>query len=787
MALEDIPEELKKYKQWINWRYEAREGSAKPTKVPLNPHNGKLASVTNPDTWGDFKTALANTARPDCDGVGFVITDNDPYCFIDLDDPSVDGQINQATFDRQRKIFETFASYTEFSPSNKGVHIIVKAKLDSGRRRDCVEIYTNQRFMTMTGNVYLRTEIQDRQELATILWEELGAVRTYNQIDEQPQTESDADILNKVLSASNGQKASELMDGHWQSHYASQSEADFALIDIIAFYTKNKDQIIRIFHETELGKRAKATRKDYLNYMLNRAFDNDIPPVDLVGIKMNVDETLERIAHTEAAVPSTAADFSDDPEQVYSFPPGLVGEIANFVYQSSPRPVQEISLVAAIGMVCGIAGRSFVVSNTGLNQYLMLLAKTGRGKEAIKDGIERLINEIKPINPSAEYRIGPAEFASPQGLLRYLNKYPCFVSILGEFGFKLQQLSSIRANENSLMLKRLLLDCYMKSGRNGLMRPSVYADESKNIPQIVRPCVTLIGESTPTTFYGALNEESIAQGLLPRFTIIEYDGMRVPFNEDHAKVQPSRYLVESLVALVRYADSLDQQQAALDVTMDEAATELSRAFGTLCDRKINEDEHDTIATELWNRAQLKALRLAAVVAVGLNPGAPVITGPCWSWAQRIIEFDVKKTLLRFQDGNLGNTFGLNVDEATQTKEVKRAIQYYFSTSTEKMQNQYRIDPRIHMARMIPLSYFQRRLITNTAFRMDRQGATGAIKRILNTMVAEDTLRLVDRATATAQYGTTQLLYMLRDTQTLEEDLGGNRPRRKKAGSEPPAS
>ena len=32
-----IPEELKARACWVAWRYEAREGQAKPTKVPVNP------------------------------------------------------------------------------------------------------------------------------------------------------------------------------------------------------------------------------------------------------------------------------------------------------------------------------------------------------------------------------------------------------------------------------------------------------------------------------------------------------------------------------------------------------------------------------------------------------------------------------------------------------------------------------------------------------------------------------------------------------------------------------
>ncbi len=46
-------------------------------------------------------------------------------------------------------------------------------------------------------------------------------------------------------------------------------------------------------------------------------------------------------------------------------PPGLVGEVAQFIYKAAPRPVPEIALVGAIGLIAGIVGRCFNISRTG--------------------------------------------------------------------------------------------------------------------------------------------------------------------------------------------------------------------------------------------------------------------------------------------------------------------------------------------------------------------------------------------------------------------------------------
>src|SRR4051812_40487904 len=112
----NIPEELRLIHSWCLWRYEDT-GGKKPTKVPYQP-NGELMSVTNPQTWHSFFDCIA--VADSYSGIGFIFSDNDPYTFIDLDDPTGD----PLALERQLNIFRQFDSYSEASPSGKGLHII---------------------------------------------------------------------------------------------------------------------------------------------------------------------------------------------------------------------------------------------------------------------------------------------------------------------------------------------------------------------------------------------------------------------------------------------------------------------------------------------------------------------------------------------------------------------------------------------------------------------------------------------------------------------------------------
>lgn len=78
-------------------------------------------------------------------------------------------------------------------------------------------------------------------------------------------------------------------------------------------------------------------------------------------------------------------------QEDWTAPPGIVGNVAHYLYAQSPYPNWTIALAGAVGFLSGIVGRSYNVSGAGLNQYVITLANTGVGKEAIADGISKLM------------------------------------------------------------------------------------------------------------------------------------------------------------------------------------------------------------------------------------------------------------------------------------------------------------------------------------------------------------------------------------------------------------
>ena len=742
--IENIPAELRALPQWV---------AAGSDKKPVNPRTGQLADPSNPLTGGTFTEAVQAGMKH----IGFILGNDDPFTIIDLDDPfervnkGVKSKIKPGDPDydealeraeRHTKIYNTFDTYSELSQSGSGLHLVMRGNIPCGVRRDKVEIYSAERYMIFTGHVLKNSAINNCQPLLDDMFSQMGKLMDESgELIEEDPTKEDHEVWSMASRASNGEKFASLCNGEWESMgYPSQSEADYALISMLAFYTRSNEQIRRMFRETELGKRAKATRNDiYIDRSLKRIRAREAPLVDISKLV----DVSEPVPTPEE--PATLPKYSKD----YSFPPGMVGEVAKYILSSAIRPVPEVALAAAIALCAGICGRSYNISANGLNQYIMLLAKTGRGKEGAATGIDNLIAAVRQNIPMADNFLGPAAFASGQALVKVLDSRPCFVSVLGEVGLTLQQICDPQAPGPLVMLRRVLLDIYAKSGFQKILRSSVYSDSDKNTRIVQAPNVTILGESTPHTFFNGLEESHILEGLIPRFTVIEYDGPRPPKNPK-AFHPPSVELVKVIGELVTVAVNTAQNHTCCPVSVSPEAKVIFDALNDYADTQINKTASDTEA-ELWNRADLKAMKLAALVAVGVNMHAPNVSAEVAQWSVDLVRRETVTLMRHFSDGEVGT------GEAKQESEIRRLFQH-FQKLTPEQRAKHRCPEALMSSQIVPagfLTIYVRRL---ACFKADRRGPTRALQECLSDMVRREVLEMVPLHQLTEEFGMKTPIY-----------------------------
>jgi hypothetical protein len=236
-------QKIRDLRQWLCWRIEERAG--KPTKVPYGPLTDEQASSTDPKTWASYSETITAHREHGYDGIGFVFTPEDDLCGIDLDhclDPHT-GEIESWA----QEIIDELDSYTEISPSGTGVHILVRGTLPPGRnRKGRFEAYDRGRYFTVTGRHLAGTpqSIEFRQDqLEHVVKRVFGSSfevsengHSANGSAPKPNDLTDEQLVQKALSASNGERFAHLWSGD-TSAYGSHSEADLALCGMLAFWT----------------------------------------------------------------------------------------------------------------------------------------------------------------------------------------------------------------------------------------------------------------------------------------------------------------------------------------------------------------------------------------------------------------------------------------------------------------------------------------------------------------------------------------------------------------------
>lgn len=148
--------------QWLLWRYEPGETpEKKPRKMPYYADGGRRwkeqGSERDRSHLVPFAAAVAAAGRGDFDGVGFAFLPGDGLLGIDLDG-MIDAESGEVA-DRCLSIIQACDSYTEYSPSGTGVHILCAAPADGEvstfkNNKVGIEVFTGRQYFTFTGRAW---------------------------------------------------------------------------------------------------------------------------------------------------------------------------------------------------------------------------------------------------------------------------------------------------------------------------------------------------------------------------------------------------------------------------------------------------------------------------------------------------------------------------------------------------------------------------------------------------------------------------------------------------------
>ncbi len=171
--------ELAPYPHFVVWRYTLVDQTfKKPLYNPKPYHRDTYyrASVDIPKSWGTLNQALHALASGYFHGIGFVFSKDDPFTGIDLDHCIAQDGTKETW---AQEIIESLNTYTEISPSEKGIRMFVEGRTPGGKFGN-VEMWSDKHYMTITTRHLDTTPmtIEKRQEALDRLYQQFVPARS---------------------------------------------------------------------------------------------------------------------------------------------------------------------------------------------------------------------------------------------------------------------------------------------------------------------------------------------------------------------------------------------------------------------------------------------------------------------------------------------------------------------------------------------------------------------------------------------------------------------------------
>lgn len=662
-----IPQRLTELDQWVCWKLSKTE--TRFTKVPISPKTGYQASSIDPRDWASFEAAMKRFLDdPVLAGIGFIFTPDDGFTGIDLD-RCLD---ESANFTWGKEIVDYLATYTEVSPSGRGVKLIVEGckpphvgcqrKGLGPDQSGQIEIYDHARFFTITGRGLsdAHAEIAAKQDELTAVcryfWPETSQKtspspdRSNGSPDEiQRRAIAYLDAMPPAISGSGG---------HSQTFSAATALVHGFGIkpgEALAILTQHYNpRCSPPWSDKELQhKISQAATKPHerpFGWLRDECTSQPLDEVDLsqFNVRGNSEEEFDDDPPIEPA--SSIEDPGPLPERLLRVP-GFVNEVMDHCLDTAPYPNPVMAFCGALALQAFLAGRR--VRDPGDNRtnlYLLGLAHSAAGKDWPRKLNVRILQQIGVADQTGE------RFASGEGLQDALHLTPTMLFQTDEIDGLLQSISKSKDARYEQIMSTLLT---MYSSANSIypMRRKAGKEAAGVINQ---PSLVIFGTAIPNHYYEALSDRMLTNGLFARMLIFEC-GKRGRGQEPKIRDIP-----DSILETAQWWENfrpgagnlVDWNPTPAIVQHDD------EAYGLLVEARVNaeiqyakaEDSNDSVGTTVWGRVSEQTRKLALLHAISRNHLAPIIDADSARWAIEVVEHQTRRMLFMAKDHVSHNDF-----------------------------------------------------------------------------------------------------------------------------------
>lgn len=324
-------------------------------------------------------------------------------------------------------------------------------------------------------------------------------------------------------------------------------------------------------------------------------------------------------------------------------PPGMLGRIAAWINETAPKRQPELAVAAAITLGATVMQRVYRSNYANFTSlYVVMVAKSTEGKEHPQASVERVLTAANLTS-----LVAGSGYTSSGAVYSELLRKPSHLAVIDEMG-KLLKLSRAKGNSNSEAAIDKLVEAFGKLA--GVMRPPVYSSMTlaKNMAApgdrvIHNPAISLLGATTPATFYESLTDDLVRDGFLGRLLVIESSQPR-QLARLVDQTDPPEDIVEWCInthgELRKKGDladipSAEMPAATLPMPFDEACQHQLRPFEEELNDLKTAHEADGLDV-LLGRTYEKSLRLAMIAAKATHPAENIVKPDDLQWAIRYV-------------------------------------------------------------------------------------------------------------------------------------------------------
>lgn len=365
--------------------------------------------------------------------------------------------------------------------------------------------------------------------------------------------------------------------------------------------------------------------------------------------------------------------------------PGVLGEIEDYYNATAYIPQPAFAQQTAWAIASTLLGRRFKSTYDHYSSlYFACIAPSACGKEHVKTVATDIFSACEKDLLSGD------GYTSAGGVISALKEKPCHLSIIDEFGLYLEA-SNNKNNINGREANTLLMECIARVKKE--IRSKNYSNKTggnKTVSDVIlRPAISLVGLTTPSTFYKSLSIEMISDGFFGRFLTVTSNMPRV---------------APRMVRPVGVSQSILDWSAALESRINDKVNAFAN-FAMIGDQCIIDVSDDAVAllsqfsiemVELMNTLEAEGIealagrsaelagRLAFIAAFACDPHTSMMTEYHASIA---IDYVRRLTLDSVTDIR-ANLFGSAYEKAK--KDILEAIRLTSDGITER--DMHRVKP-----------------------------------------------------------------------------------------------